>query len=107
MTQRPVPPEINMTLDGQFLPDRRRPGSVPPGSMPSGSMPPGNVPWPLRLRPQTLLALVGAGTLVAAGLVVWLTVMLLPVLLVAGLAGWAVLRVRGLLRQGGGLPRRR
>ncbi len=92
MTQNPAPPELNMTLDGRFLPEPSAPRALP---------------WLLRQSPRTLLAMVGAGAVLAAGLLLWLTVMLLPLLLVAGLAGWAALRLRAVLRRGTGRPLRR
>ena len=67
-----------MTLDGRFLPEPRR------------------MPWPGRLRPQTLLMVAGAVGVVVLGLLIWVAILMLPFLLMAGLAGWALMQFRAI-----------
>ena len=85
MDQRTRPPELDMTLDGQFLPSpRARPRLI-------------------RLSPATMLvAAIGLGLLTLAALL-WLALMLLPVLVLGSLAGWAALRLRAWRRDRGAL----
>lgn len=76
MDERNTPPELNMTLDGRFLPGPRP------------------LPWVMRLRPQTLLLVAGATAALIGALLLWLAIMLLPVLVLGGVVGWVALRLR-------------
>ena len=72
MTKDRTPPQIEMRIDGDFLPQR-----------PS---------WPARLAGIAVIVAVLAGSLAVAALALWLALALIPVALVAGLIAWAAIR---------------
>ena len=72
-----TPPTLDMRLDGSFR--------TPPRA---------GIPLSFKLMMGGLVIALTAGAIVFAALAVWVMSMVLPVLLVAGLFAWAMMRFR-------------
>jgi hypothetical protein len=74
-----IPPTLDMLPDGSFRSQARAPAGVP---------------LSFKLMVTAILVALVAGAIAVAALALWVFSMVLPVLVVAGVAAWATLRFR-------------
>jgi len=74
-----IPPTLDMLPDGSFR-------SAPP--------PMGGVPFSFKLTVAAILVAVVAGAIAVAAFALWVLSMILPVLILAGVAAWVAVKFR-------------